>query len=182
MYLVSLSHHFRCTENFLKPPLISLKTRFSSAEFHALSGEHNDFVEVTSSCYRSCQFGGCAPKTPGGARARFQVRWMGAAPPPQTPALPRSGTRTGGARAKLGCGFSLRRHLFLSPSLHLSLSLSSLLLRGTSTDCTVYARGLRRLLAHELSFNHILSIFVFSFPRFLSNFCLTLSRTANELL
>ena len=78
---------------------------------------------TTSSCYRSCQFGGCAPKTPGGARARFQVRWMGAAPP-KTPALPRSGTRTGGARAKLGCGFSLRRHLFLSRSLHPSLLLS----------------------------------------------------------
>ena len=133
----------------------------------------------TSSCYRSCQFGGCAPKTPGGARARFQVRWMGAAPP-KTPALPRSGTRTGGARAKLGCGFSLRRHLLLSPSLHSSLS--SLLLRGTSTDCKVYARGLRRLLAHELSFNQISSIFVFSSTLFLSNFCLTLSRTANEPL
>ena len=82
----------------------SLNTCFSTV-FLSISGAF-----LTSSCYRSCQFGGCAPKTPGGARARFQVEFTGAAPPK----VPLRGSTTGGARQN-GCGF---------PSISFSLAIS----------------------------------------------------------
>ena len=69
---------------------------------------------TTSSCYRSCQFGGCAPKTPGGARARFQVRWMGAAPPKTAQGQVALGQKLGAVSPCADIYFSLHLSILLS--------------------------------------------------------------------
>ena len=43
-------------DNFFTPPLIFLETRLSSAEFHALSREHNDFMHFIWNIFRTSIF------------------------------------------------------------------------------------------------------------------------------